>query len=928
MVRTMPTLAEKIESDALLRLRPAVHHHPSQELARFKKFLKVERHRLQILHRSGAGGRVVCSGQAVVFDVLLQHILEAVQNQAPSLKLSPPRFALVATGGYGRGELNPQSDIDIMFLHSSKLAANSKPDPYLTEITDGLLYTLWDIGLKLGHSVRTVEDCVHIANRDMLSKTSLIEARLIAGSQELFERMQNVVLAKCVRSCEQSYIAARIEDQEARRAKYGNSACMQEPNIKNGCGGLRDYQNLLWMAHFKYRVRSVEELERRELVSKAENKQLDAAYDYLLRVRNELHYQTSRPQDVLPKNLQPKIALHLGHTHRSPHTRLEHCMREVYTHMRNIHLITRTVERRLALLPKPKRLPSLRQIMRTRRQKASQQFVDGFKIVDGEILAAADCPFQSHSPRLLRLFLHAQQWGVRLHPDLEQRVRNRLNLVDRTFLRDPHVRETFLEILNRKGSVAPILRSMHEVGLLGKYLPEFGRLTCLVQHEFYHRYTTDEHTLVCLERLDQVAIAHEPPFIQYKEMFHRLENPFVLYLALLLHDSGKHNGSGDHSKAGSRLAKNVAKRMGLDESTTDTLFTLIENHLLMIQISQRRDLDDPAVIQDFASIIRSTDHLDMLTLHTFADSQGTSPDLWNGFKNSLLLTLHHKASQLLSGGPDFARAGAEQQDHLFEEVRNGLPQDYPEDEIEAHFNHLPARYLETHTAEQIVFDISLVHQFMGQLIGKEEKTLEPVVAWHDEPDRGYTTVHICTWDRPGSFSKITGCLTAAGLNILSAQIYTRADGIILDRFFVTDTRTGLLAQPEERAGFEGHLKTASTASVNVGALFDGNRPSSSVYQSLEEDPIETKIRFDRTTSDSLMIIEVEAEDRVGLLYSLSQALFELKLNIAVAKISTEMGAAIDTFYVSQEDAEEIPAPEFQEIVAEKLRSTIAELSSA
>lgn len=924
----MPTLAEKIESDAILRLRPAVLHHPSQELARFKKFLKIEHHRLQILHRAGAGGRVVCGGQAVVFDVLLRHILEAMQNHTPSNKLPKPQFALVATGGYGRGELNPKSDIDIMFLHTSQLGANSKPDAYLTTITEGLLYTLWDIGLKLGHSVRTVEDCVQVANRDMLSKTSLIEARLIAGNQELFNRMQHVVLAKCVRGSEQSYIAARIKDQDSRRTKFGNSACMQEPNIKNGCGGLRDYQNLLWMAHFKYRVRSLEELERRDLVSKMESKQLDAAYDYLLRVRNELHYQTARPVDTLLKNFQPKIAHALGHTHRSPHTRLEHFMREVYTHMRNILLITRTVERRLALLPQPKRLPSLRQILRTRRQKASQQLVDGFKVVDGEILAATESPIQDHPHRLIRLFLHAQQRGVRLHPDLEQLVRNRLNLVDRPFLRDPHVRETFLEILNWKGSVAPILRSMHEVGLLGKYLPEFGRLTCLVQHEFYHRYTTDEHTLICLEKLDQIAGASAPPFIQYKEMFHRVERPFVLYLALLLHDAGKHNDSGDHSKTGSLLAKKVAKRMGLDETTTETLCALIENHLLMVQISQRRDLDDPAIIKGFASVVGSIDQLDMLTLHTFADSQGTSPDLWNGFKNSLLLTLHYKTSQLLSGGSDFIRAGTQHKAHLLKEVREESPGNLPKDEIQAHFDQLPPRYFETNAAGQIIFDISLAHHFMGQLFGKEEKVLEPVVAWHDEPDRGYTTVHICTWDRAGLFSKITGCLAAAGLNILSAQIYTRTDGIILDRFFVADTRTGLLARQEERTSFENHLKTALTASVNVETLFDGNRPSSSVYQSLEEDPIETKIRFDHTTSDTHTIIEVEAEDRVGVLFSVSQALFELKLNIEVAKISTEMGAAIDTFYVCREDGTKVPAPEHQEVVSEKLQSTIADLNSA
>ncbi|MDA1272635.1 MAG: [protein-PII] uridylyltransferase [Verrucomicrobia bacterium] len=923
----MLTLAEKIESDALLRLRPSVNHHPSQELARFKKFLKVERHRLQILHRSGGGGRFICEGQAAVFDVLLRHILEALQNQPLKERSQQKPVALVAIGGYGRGELNPRSDIDIMFLHTSQFTARSKPDPYLTAITDGLLYTLWDIGLKVGHSVRTVEDCVQVATGDMLSQTSLIEARLIAGDRQLFERMQTVVLAKCVRDREQSYIAARIADQEARRAKHGNSACMLEPNIKNGCGGLRDYQNLLWMAHFKYRARSLEELERREMVSTAERKQLDAAYDYLLRVRNELHYQTDRPLDAVPKSLQPTIAFQLGHTHRSPHVRLEHFMRQVYTHMRNIHLITRTVERRLALLPAPKRLPSLRRIIQTTRRRTSQQLVDGFKFFDGEILAATPQPFVDDPTRLMRLFLHAQQRGLRLHPDLEQLVRNRLNLVDRSFLRNPHIRETFLEILNQRGSVAPVLRSMHEVGLLGKYLPEFGRLTCLVQHEFYHRYTTDEHTLVCIEKLDRISTAAEPPFGDYKDIFHRVERPSILYLALLLHDAGKTEASGDHSKTGSRLAKRVAKRLELDEPATRLLCALIEHHLLMVQISQRRDLDDSSVIQNFAVTVGSTDLLDMLTLHTFSDSQGTSPDLWNGFKNSLLLTLHHHTLRQLTGGPESLRADAKHKAFLLEEVRSQLSKDFPDDETIAHFDYLPQRYFEAQSAAEIVSDLDLVHRFMGQLVREHEKALEPVVAWRNEPDRGYSIVHICTWDRAGLFSKIAGCVTASGLNILNAQIYTRSDGIILDRLFVADARTGLLAKSDERDKFERHLRIALTASVKIEDLFDGKKPASSVYKSLDEDIIETKIRFDNETSDSYTIIEVEAEDRVGLLYSVSRKLFELDLDIALAKISTEMGAAIDTFYVCQADGGKVPSQKRLDFIAGKLRTAISALRS-
>ena len=926
----MPTLLEKIEADAAVRLRLPPDRQPSQELARYKNFLKVESHRLKILHRGGAGGREICVARAAMMDVLLRHILAAVQGATEGeTRMTRPRFTLVAIGGYGRGELNPASDIDIMFLHSGDTVstARGKPHPHLAMLTDGLLYTLWDVGLKLGHSVRTIDDCVKVANGDMQSKTSLIEARFIDGDKDLFERMQAVVLARCVRGFEDEYIAARLADQEARRAKFGNSATMQEPNIKNGCGGLRDYQNLLWMAFFKYRTHSLDELQRRELISEAERKQLDAAYDFLLRVRNDLHYHVNRPADVLPKSLQPAIAHNLGYTDRSPVKRLESFMRHVYTCMRNIYLITRTLEQRLALQPHPeRRLPSFRELIRSGRHRVQQQLVDGFKFVDGAIYPVSGRVFRDQPRRLMRAFLHAQQRGLKLHPDLAQLVRNHLALVDRSFLRDEHVRESFLEILNQRGNVAPILRSMHETGLLGKYLPEFGRLTCLVQHEFYHQYTADEHTLVCIEQLDRIWEAKNPPYSNYAGIFQSVERPFVLYLALLLHDAGKALRSGRHSEVGGRIAVTVAKRLNLDAATTHTLRLIIEQHLAMAQISQRRDLDDPAVVRSFAAQIQTPESLKLLTLHTIADSLGTSDKLWNGFKDSLLLLLYRKTIEQLSGGTAFIRAEEKQRELLAEEVHEVLAETVTEEELHAHFANLPARYFQIHSAREVAADLALTNQFMRHQLVEEEKALAPAVTWHNEPDRGYTAVKVCTWDRRGLFSKIAGSLTAAGLNILSAQIFTRNDGIIIDTFFVTDARTGLLAKKEERERFEKLLAGVLTGDLDLVALISRQKGVRPPYQRLERIP--TAIDFDNTISDTRTVIDVETEDHVGLLYAISQELAELGLNIFVAKICTEKGAAIDSFYVSEQDGAKILSRERQHQIAQQLRAAIAKLEES
>ena len=918
----VPNLLERIETNAEARLSIPPGTKPTEEIARYRNFLKVEAHRLRILHRGGGSGREVCRARAAILDLLLRYILEATRNASPELtEKNLPPIALVAIGGYGRGELNPHSDIDFMFLHSGEMVSGGKPKPEMRAIVDGLLYPLWDIGLKVGHSVRSIADCIHVANTDMQSKTSLIEARLITGNSALFKIFQKQLVDKCVTGYEDEYIDARVKDQAARHAKHGNSATMQEPNIKNGCGGLRDYQNLLWMAFFKYRTRTTEELQKRNLVSAAEGKQLEAAYDFLLRARNELHYHTGRAVDVLSKSVQPHVAHHLGYTDRSPSKRLEQFMGDFYNHSRNIYLITRTVEQRLALLPKSKLLPDIRRIIPF--GKAKEQIVDGFRFIAGEIRAVGPRVFREKPERLMRVFLYAQQRGLKLQPDLAQAIRSELSLVNKEFLRDEHVRATFVEILSSRGNVAPVLRAMHEVGLLGKYIPEFGRLTCLVQHEFYHQYTADEHTLVCLEKLDQVWEAKALPFSNYEELFREVERPFVLYLALLLHDAGKAEHTGRHSEVGGQLALRVAKRLELDGATTHALRLLIENHLLMAATSQRRDLEDEAVIRQFAAQVQSPENLRMLTLHTFADSMGTSNQLWNGFKDMLLLTLYRKAFDVLVGGTTFQRAEKRERELLEEEIARTIPRTFGEDELHAHFQHLPPRYFQLHGAREIVADLALAHRFMHHQLTEEERALEPVISWHNEPDRGYTRLKICTWDRLGLFSKIAGSLSAAGINILSSQSFTRSDGIALDSFFVTDAHGGILVTREERERFEEILlKVLTEETADLPALIAKQRTARPLYQSHEGERIPTRIHMDNESSATRTIIEVETEDRIGLLYTISQVFTELELDIAVAKILTEKGAAVDTFYVTDILGKKIEDPATLKLIERRLHESI------
>lgn len=932
----MTDLLKKIAADAEARLTLPPGRTVEQEKARFHSFLRLETHRLKLAHRAGAGGLEICRARAAVLDHLIRALWNATLNtlSAQARREFPP-IALLALGGYGRGELNPHSDIDLMFLHEGQVAQQTRPLPVLERMMDGVWLPLFDLGLKPGHSVRTIAECLEAANdpkepRSMEIKTSLLEARLLAGDEKLFARFQKAFLAQCVRGHEAEYIAARLQDQAARRERFGNSATMQEPNLKNGCGGLRDFQNLLWMAFFKCRVRTLRELQQLGVLTVEEQRQLEAAYDFLLRVRTELHYHVNRAADTLTRHLQPAVAHNLGYTDRSPGRRIERFMREVYLHMRHVFLITRTLEQRLALLPQqaPRRL-SLRGLL-PKQRRALPEPVDGLRFLDGEIHAASPRIFRDQPRRLMRVFLHAQQRGLRLHPDLAQLIRNQLWLVDREFLHDEHVAETFLAILNQRGNVAPVLRAMHEVDLLGKYLPEFGRLTCLVQHEFYHQYTADEHTLVCLEQLDRVWEARAEPHRFYAPLLQSLDRPFLLYLALLLHDTGKAAGRGDHSRLGAQMARRVARRLRLDRAAAETLEVLIQEHLLMANVSQRRDLDDPGVIRRFAAQVRTPEMLTLLTLHTFVDAQATSDRLWNGFKDALLRELYTRTLPLLTGGTEYLHAEEQQREARLQEVRRRAGARIPDDELHAHFATLPPRYYQIHTAAEILEDVQIVHEFLYlQRHGEGIAPLHPVVRWCNDPDRGCTVVKVCTWDRAGLFSHIAGSLSAAGLTILSARIFTRSDDIALDTFDVADARTGHMAEPEQRQKFERLLAQLLTGeSVDLRALIARQQTLRPLYQAYTGERIPTQIRFDNELSDTRTVIEIETEDRIGLLYALAQTLTALRLDISTARICTERGAAMDSFYVQEFGGGKVLAPERQREIESALRRAIAALDAA
>ncbi|MDO8348973.1 MAG: nucleotidyltransferase domain-containing protein, partial [Planctomycetota bacterium] len=458
----MSKWSDKVAASARARLVLPAGRLPCEDPENFKRFLKVESQRLRILHRGGGSGREVCRGRSEMMDVLLGHVFERyLEVFGPKFGMEP--MAVVALGGYGRSELNPFSDVDILILHDRRAAEAS---PLLRALMEKFVPFSWLIGLECHPLVRNLDDCVREAGRKMESKTALLEARRVFGDQRLFEQMRILLEDRTVRGHEDGYVEERLKDQEERRAKWGHSSCLLEPNVKSGCGGLRDYQSLKWMAMVKFRVKAMEDLVERDRLSAADWALLEKAYDYLLRVRNEMHYQQERKNDVLTRALQPAVAFQLGYTDRSLGRRVERFMGDYYRHVRNLHLITRNVERRLALRS-PGRLRRLGQLIR-RATPFRDTVVDGFRVTDGELLPNATRVFRDQPRRLMRAFLLAQQRGLQLHPDLEDLVRRNLSLVNREFLADEHVHRSFVEILNQRGNVSRVLWAMHETGFLGK----------------------------------------------------------------------------------------------------------------------------------------------------------------------------------------------------------------------------------------------------------------------------------------------------------------------------------------------------------------------------------------------------------------------------------------------------------------------------
>jgi [protein-PII] uridylyltransferase len=843
-----------------------------------RRYLDKGRDLLLERHRAGAGGREIVAAYTAMVDRLVCHIFQSASQdytqRYPSLS---PRCTLIAQGGYGRGELNPHSDIDLLFLYHWKVT------PYVEAVTEKVLYTLWDAGLVVGHATRSVAESMRQAAKDFKIRTSLLDARYLCGDQALHAEFEKAVEDHLVRKNQDRFIHEKLEESRQRHERYGGSVYLLEPDIKESEGGLRDIHAALWIGKLKHRIRDLDDLPRHGVIGEKELAELRAAQDFLWRARNELHFTSKKHQDQLTFEEQEVVARALGFTDRDGVKGVEAFMRGYYLHASQVSRISSLIIHRLT--DHSEAAPG--------RGRAGREIRVGVRVTEHLLSIADPSILVSHPENLIAVFADAQEHGVHIGQDSRELIRQQLESIDDHFRRSPAVHALFLKILKHETRVYETLSEMHRAGVLGALIPEFGRLLCMALHDLYHIYTVDQHSLRLvkeIERLKAGEFRESLPLLS--QLARETEKSEVLYLGLLFHDIGKGLGGG-HSEIGRQIAKQIARRMRFNADDTAQLEFLVRQHLLFSHTAFRRDLEDEKLILDFARTMGNVSNLKMLYLLTYADIRSVGPQVWNPWRASLLEDLYLQSLGVLEGMEkgEFQREDRKSRVRRVQgRVRRQLARRFTAERIRAFFEAMPERYFLATPEEEIPSHFELMERFTDQVY---------LSALRHMPEKEYSELAICTKDRPGLFARITGVFAALGLDILSARITTRKDGLILDVFRVSHMgRPEVVMNPEKWERVGSLLERVLSGAIDVARLVEESGKPSLFKKRAPKVP--TLIQIDNGAAEDFTIVEVYTQDRIGVLFAITYALHRLGVSIHLAKISTNVDQVADVFYVTDE----------------------------
>ena len=780
------------------------------------------------------------------------------------------RLSLLAVGGYGRGEMAPFSDVDLLFLTPYKIT------PWAESVIESMLYVLWDLHLKVGHASRTVNECLRLAREDYTIRTALLEQRFLAGDPKLAHDLGLKLEKDLFRSTATEFIEAKLAERATRHKKQGGQRYVVEPNVKEGKGGLRDLQSLYWIHKYVHGLRDAAELVTRGVFTTDEYAQLTEAEEFLMAVRCQLHLIAKRASDVLSFDMQVEVAERLRYVDRGGRRAVEHFMQDYFRHATSVGELTRIF---LTSLEEKHVKPEPRLVGFLRRRKKVR---DGFMVINSRLMFA-DAEHALDDPlNALRLFEEALRTGYLIHPDDMRLIARRLDIFDDNLRTNPEAVRIFMDLMLKHGNPERALRRMNELGVLGAFIPEFQTIVAMMQFNMYHSYTVDEHTIQCISTLAQIErgeLVEELPIAS--GILKQGVNRQVLYVALLVHDIGKGRDE-DHSILGARMAREIAPRLGLKPKDVETVEWLVRNHLLMSDVAQKRDISDLRTVRDFAKAMKSRERLDLLTVLTVCDIRGVGPTTWNNWKAVLLRKLHGMATEALEQG--------------LEALNITTREDEAKRALRARLKGWSSKEMRTETARHYsAYWQGLpveVHVLIANLL-RDISDDDIRIDLLPDDDRDATQVTFVLADHPGIFSRIVGALALVGANVVDARSYTSSDGYATSVFWIQDTDGAPFAAarlPRLRQMIERILKGEFVAR---DAFADRDR----VKRRERPFKVPTNISFDNIGSEIYTIIEVDTRDRPGLLHDLTRTLANNNVYIASAVIATYGAQVVDTFYV-------------------------------
>ena len=871
---------------------------------RLAAFLAARRDEARARLENGGRGEACAEYLSHVEDLIIRSLHETLIEIVTIDKGNPGAHAIVAVGGYGRSGLAPQSDIDLLFL------AAQPNDPKIKFIVETILYVLWDLKQKVGHSTRSIDDCLVQARADMTIRTSLLEARLLSGDAKLFDTLRRRFDAEIVAKTASEFVAAKLAERDKRLQRQGESRYLVEPNVKEGKGGLRDLNTLFWIAKYVYRVQDVEELVGAGLFTKDELRQFQRCEEFLWSVRCHLHFLTGRPEERLTFELQLPIAKQLGYASRAGQTDVERFMKHYFLVAKDVGDLTAIVC--AALEEKQTKRPQTldRFLAKLRRRPQAVADAPDFRVDNERVNVVGDDVFDKDPTNLVRLYWVADRSALPVHPEATRLVTKSLKRITAEMRTDPTANRLFLEILTSRRSPEVALRRMNESGVLGRFIPDFGRVVGMMQYSMYHHYTVDEHLLRTVGVLNQIEsgrVREDHPVVT--EILPQITHRTVLYVAAFLHDIAKGRGI-DHSLGGAEVARKLCPRFGLNPADTERVAWLVEQHLVMSNTAQGRDLSDPRTADTFGAIVQTMDRLRLLLVLTVCDIRAVGPGVWNAWKGQLLRNLFWETEVVLGGGHSRidrkSRVAAAR-----EALRTALP-NWSDPEFEAYASrHYPAYWLKVDLTRQIA------HARLFYAMTAEVRSLATEVS--TDAEHGVTELTVIAPDHPRLLSVIAGACASASGNIVEAHIFTTTDGFALDSIFIS--RAFPLDADEIRRGarIADTVEKSLRGEVRLRDIIQDKRKREARARSF---PVEPEADIDNTLSSLYTVLQIAGLDRLGLLYEVTTLLSKQNLNIGSAHIVTFGEKAVDAFYVTDLTGAKITAPARQAALKRHLMSVL------